>query len=426
MSSSIRTCAITKCENSSFALCNCCQELICIDHLKVHSDQCNAQLLPIADEVNQLLERLNEVNSTELICVKQLEEWRQAAHRLVDSFCEQKRHALLNRVHKREREKLDNCRGKLNELIRKKGGTPENIESLRNDIRLIEQNLNELKHFQLELQPLVIDSDLITIPRLNQNILQLSIPDKKIECVSPHFYLLASNDQYLLADIGTALCLLDLDLNIVKEIDFTYGSIWDMFWSSKISRFFVMTKNRILTFDIVTMSIQLCGIPCDSDSLWTRGTCSDASLYLSAISNEDSAFIHEFTLPLTSFVRTHRLPSSSNVGNSIRDIKFRSDSFIIIRGDWKPHSATCLELRSAITLDCLWSVPIDTAGRCYYMNKNNWIVVDYYKEQLLRISMDGAIVEQSKYVPGPTDVLPWNDDLLIVRTAKQINLHVLQ
>ncbi|CAF3323937.1 unnamed protein product [Rotaria sp. Silwood2] len=156
-----RACAIKKCEVFSCAVCHCCQNDLCLDHLKQHKDQLNAQLIPLANQINTFLDGLEHFDPTSLSSFKVLEQWRISAHATVDQSYERKRHELFEQQKNKPLEKIHAARDILDQLIRKQGATRENIDSLSNDIRLIEQEISALQKIQINLHPLVIDDNFV-------------------------------------------------------------------------------------------------------------------------------------------------------------------------------------------------------------------------------------------------------------------------
>jgi uncharacterized coiled-coil DUF342 family protein len=161
MASSTGACAANKCEISSCAVCHCCQNDLCLDHLKEHKDQLNIKLVPLANQINTFLDSLEHFTPTSLPSFKILEQWRVAAHQTVDLFYERMRHELFEQKKDKSLEKLHATRDKLDQLIRKQGATRENINSLTNDIQSIEREINSLENIQINLRPLVIDDNAI-------------------------------------------------------------------------------------------------------------------------------------------------------------------------------------------------------------------------------------------------------------------------
>lgn len=157
-------CVADKCELASLALCQCCKKDLCIDHLNEHASQRNEKLLPFADKINVLLERFNKFYDGNQSGLKQLEDWKQQAYKVLDSFCERKRRDILGEATDKQREQLNEMHNKLKELIRKKGGIQQDFDEFSENMQVIEQHLDKLEQIQLTLPPLTIDDQCILRP----------------------------------------------------------------------------------------------------------------------------------------------------------------------------------------------------------------------------------------------------------------------
>ncbi len=58
---SSQPCEICGPKRTSRALCNCCQQYLCRDHLKEHDDLLNDQIEPLVDNINQLADQLKQI-----------------------------------------------------------------------------------------------------------------------------------------------------------------------------------------------------------------------------------------------------------------------------------------------------------------------------------------------------------------------------
>lgn len=170
MSSSSTLCTIEKCEFVSLALCQCCKKDLCIAHLNEHSNQRSGKLLPLVDRINVLVNRFNQFYDGEQSESKQLEQWREQAYRLIDEFYQKKRDEYSSSSNDPYRIQLHQIRTSVNELIRKKGGSQEDIERFSKELQTIEEHLDRLKHLPFALQPLTINE---------QCVLQLSTPNNQ-------------------------------------------------------------------------------------------------------------------------------------------------------------------------------------------------------------------------------------------------------
>ncbi|CAF1007148.1 unnamed protein product [Adineta ricciae] len=176
MSSKIRLCAIQKCAGSSCATCHCCRKDICLDHLKEHKDQLNAKLLPLADQINVLLDNCQHIKPNSTPALIHLDQWRIAAHQTIDLFYQHMHDQLSEQIKDKPLEKLREIHDLLSQLIQKQGATQDNIASLNRDIQLLEQENNRARNTSINLKPLVIDNNTIlqsnsadTIQHNNQN-----------------------------------------------------------------------------------------------------------------------------------------------------------------------------------------------------------------------------------------------------------------
>jgi hypothetical protein len=104
------TCTIQKCNRISRVLCHCCNQNICLLHLKEHYDTYISQLDPLTDEINSLGNRLIEIYMKLLIekSRQQLEEWRDQCYQIIDRFFARKSQKLeqiiLDKIHQQNQE----------------------------------------------------------------------------------------------------------------------------------------------------------------------------------------------------------------------------------------------------------------------------------------------------------------------------------
>src|ERR1700722_7247019 len=90
-------CAIPMCKRTSRALCHCCQNNLCRDHLIEHDDILNSQLNPLADEINVFSNRVIVLSLDEIShgSRQKFDKWRLDCHQMIDHYFEQKCHELI-------------------------------------------------------------------------------------------------------------------------------------------------------------------------------------------------------------------------------------------------------------------------------------------------------------------------------------------
>ncbi|CAF4670748.1 unnamed protein product, partial [Rotaria sp. Silwood2] len=143
-------CAINKCKRISRALCHCCNQDICLLHLKEHYDIILAQLNPLTDEINAIDNRLIAIDIKDLIeeCRKQLEEWRDKYYKTIDNLFEQKydelEQMIINKVDK-QKDGISLTRRTITKLIEEQEASQQDINLIKTEIHQFNENVNNIE-----------------------------------------------------------------------------------------------------------------------------------------------------------------------------------------------------------------------------------------------------------------------------------------
>ncbi|CAF0805391.1 unnamed protein product [Rotaria sordida] len=417
-SSTVRTCAIVTCKRSSFALCHCCEEHLCINHLNEHSNLLNTKLIPLTDEINTLLDRIKRESLTESSCLKDLEEWRREAHQIVDRFYETKRKQLINEISKDKTIELDRLKFKIDTLIREQDATQDQIDLITEKIRSIKQAIDEFQNLGLIIHPFTIDDNLIVLK--SNAFLPLRTASRTMSYTASNSAM-ASNEKHVLIENESNLCLVNDRLTVTKKTLWTFGDIWGMCWSSTLARFIIVTNNILFILDEKTMTLTQCQI--SSDKNWYGGTCSNTTLFLSTWQLREGSNIIEYSLPSIQYMKQWQPPLTCNKNEWIEDFEFKNSSLAMIILHSSGRKCGRFELRSSSTLQCLWSIALDGGYRCYSINYDQWIVIKNKQAEILHISNDGRILEQQQYDSQIKNVAVLNNNILMIKTADRINLY---
>ncbi|CAF1450134.1 unnamed protein product [Adineta steineri] len=359
----------------------------------------NKSVGDLNDTIDKLIDRLSSIEPSSL---EQLEQWRETSYRSIDDYCKHKRHELIEKKQIQQQKQLDHLRTQVNQLIDRHDNKKEHYDIINHDLQLSEIKINELEHLRLTLHPLSIDEHLIVRRR---RIFPLSHSYRTIHLKAGLESAIGTNDQHLLVDReGKHLCLLDQNLTIIKEIPFTHDGIHGICWSSTIHRFIIITFKEILLLDEKTMSLEICPIPSKKD--WWRGTCSNQSLFLSTVE-------WEWHTPIT-----------CGKDEIICDLKY-NNGYLAIPIYNKHKDESRFELRSITTFDNIWSVRTHGRCRCCSIDIDQWLVMDHDDCRFFHISADGKLLETDKYDEHERleDIIPWNNDDIVVLTKKNIHLH---
>lgn len=432
-----RSCTHPKCQHTSRALCVCCNQYLCLEHLKEHSDKQNDAHLPsLMAELNVLSDRLHHVSLVEPFFLANLDKWRADAYRTIDRFYDKQRRdfqEFIQENQEKQRKELDYLRLKINELTHEQNATEDDIHLIKNTIKLIEKNLNDLPHLQCNIRPLVIDENIASLRSgsTTKEILPLARPYRTMNIIDDSYCWMATNDNYLLVHHKPNLYLLDRQLSVIEKTPWLHDRIYIMCWSSTLNRFIVVTNDTIYTIDSNLMAIERCEFTHHNNIYrsWRSGTCSNTSLYLST--GELGPSLYEFTLlPSIQFVKEWSSPITCRKEEFIDDLCYKNGKLAMIIFQQTTNEVR-FDQRSSTTLDLIWSieiariVPRRTTG-CCWLNNNEWLITDEYDFRLFHISADGHLIKTEKYSPAPYNALLFGKDILAIRTIEGVNLHRLQ
>ncbi|CAF3429602.1 unnamed protein product [Rotaria sp. Silwood1] len=433
-----QSCSIINCILTSRGLCDCCQQYLCLKHLIEHNASLITQLSPLTDEIIALEDRLKTLNIQKIIdnsCEK-LEEWRQACHKKIDSYFEQKCEEINQFVNERvnqQQEELNRLQLKITKLINVQETTRLDIGLLTSTIHQLERNINNIDqtHFTINTCPLVIDNTLVHIKKTAEHELDLSTLSpvyRTIHRPEGSFRPFTVNDRYFLIHQHPNICLFDQEMNIVNQTLWSYGGILDIYWSSTLDRFIVIGEKNMFLINENTMSIN--SVHTIAEQNWKSCTCSDTILFAST--TEWGSSIMEFTLfPVIELIREWKCPLTCGKGEIIHNIAYDNGNLALIVKD-KFDTSSRIELRCVNTFDRIWTLQFDIMSvrkkvfRCSSLPCNEWLIVDCEIGRLLQVTKDGKIKKIIQYHPSPYYAILFDRNKLAVSTANDVNLHTIQ
>jgi hypothetical protein len=428
-------CVIIACRRPANVLCYCCKENLCRNHYNEH-DYLNSKLALLADEIDTFDRQLLAVDLKKYIqhSNDRLQQWRFESYKAIDQYCDQKYREIeqyLMKIISLKRENIEQLRTNMLDLVQKRHMTLELIESLTTNLRAIESDMNDVdqKHLSIHSTPLILDKSLVTIEEIsmeNFEIATLTPPLKTIDYARQGLYPIASNNQYLLIHRQPNLCLIDRNYKIVKQIPWNHAQIFDICWSSALSKFFILTLNQIYIYDVDTSSVER--VETTQKLHWLSCTCSDTSLFLST--NEKGSAICEFNL-LNSLQSAKRWepPDTCTKDERIHDMFYNKGTLLLLVENALTEKVR-VELRSSARFDRLWSLQLDIDYQskvftCCLINYDQWLIVDSNTSRLFQITMDGKIKSTCYYNPTPCCACLFGFDLLAISTLQGVNIHKL-
>jgi hypothetical protein len=428
-------CAITKCNRASRGLCDCCKQNLCLQHLTEHNASLVAQLNPLTDEINALGDRLRTLNIQKIAghCRQKLEQWRLDCHQKIDSFFEQKCEELDRLVHKKvgkKREETIRVQSKMAELIHAQETTRQEIDSLTSTIRDLQRQIDDVEQicFQVNTRSLSIDNSFIHFMEMTEHeidIASLSPVSKTIIRPPGSYKVMTSNDRYLLMHRNPNLCFVDQEMNVVKEVLWPYKHIHNMCWSSTLGQFIAIEQGNVFLIDENTLVIN--NVHSSDKHVWMSCTCSDKFLYLST--NKCASPVMEFSLlPSIELVKHRKAPDTCANDDVIHSIIYKNATVAMLIKNISDKSLR-IELRSADTFNSIWSLRLDITCNANIafdgcsLSCDEWLVVDYETENLLRITKDGNVKEKVRYDANPHCASLFGPNTLAISSNGGINFH---
>ena len=318
------------------------------------------------------------------------------------------------------------------ELIREQEATHKDIDSLTITVRDLEREINQIEQTscQVEIKSLILDENYIQIESSDTNRFDLSALSpayKTINYPRDNWTPLTCNNQYLLIHQEPHLCLVDQDLNIIKQNSWIYGTIYDMCWSATLNRFIVINGSDVFLIDETHMSIE--NVQTLQKRKWLSCTTSETSLFLST--KVWGSSIMEFSLvPTIELIKQWQSPDTCTREEVINGMVYNNGSLVMMIKN-PTEKSIHIEMRSSTTLDRLWSVRLNLAfsqnirTRCCLLPSDQWLVVDRNTSRIFHISNDGKMKASSAYNPSPFCAILFDQDILAISTARGVNMHKL-
>jgi hypothetical protein len=422
-------CNVNTCKRLARALCHCCQQDLCTDHLKNHSDILNSQLIPLADKINVLFEELNNVPLVGHSFTTELDKWCVEAHREVDFCYERKTQEFQEFLHQQRAKKksgLEQLRNEVSTLIYEQETTRENISSIE---RSIHEQTDQFHPHPFTFSPFVIDDQFIVI---HHNTFRLNDLRRLPPLFKPirekiNYDCMAASDNHLVVILNEKLCLLDRQLIVQQEIPWNHDRLWDIIWSKTLELFFLITSEEIFILDEKTMTVgQRPIIRNDNKANWWCGTCINNTLFISSMGRGVS--IYEYILePVIQLIKEYRSPISCNADEEIDDLSSNSSVLAIVRRN--SQREVRIDLCSSKTLERYRSIQLSVIPghrrvRSCSLMTDHWIVI-IPNGELYYISADGKLTEKENYNSTPRHVESFGIHSLVILTNESVNLHRL-
>ncbi|CAF4774811.1 unnamed protein product [Rotaria sp. Silwood2] len=139
-------------------------------------DENKNQRICLADDIHQVLDRLNQFHTNESKFLKDLKEWSNEAHDTVDKFYKSKHDEYIRRT----KEDIDRSKEILNSLTSDHDASEDYLDWANNVIQSIHQQIDDFEQVKSIFSPLKIDNCLINYPSRISDLRRHSSPVKEL------------------------------------------------------------------------------------------------------------------------------------------------------------------------------------------------------------------------------------------------------
>jgi len=133
-------------------------------------------------------------------------------------------------------------------------------------------------------------------------------------------------------------------------------------------------------------------------------------------------------LPSMQLIKHWKSPVSCEKDEGINHMRYNNETLAVLITQ-QNVGLVHIELRTAKTLQRLWSLQLDTKNvenlvfYCCPINNDEWLVCDYLSNCLIHIKGDGKIKAMCDYNPVPLCPCMFGSDTLAIVNAFTINFH---
>lgn len=436
-----QVCVDPTCNSKPSTVCSCCNQNVCYEHLKSHADSVQSKLNGFSNEMVDLIEQMKVFELPKIIenSREKLSRWKENCYRMINDYYEGKCRELeeFSKVKFLQHEKeIDQIQNTIADLSRRDKATQRDLQTLKLSIDDLKYEINKFKTkgLQIDIRPFVVENHAISIKDSKPNAFNLNSSNllstkHTIQCLKESQSELAANDRFILLNLGENLSLLDRDLTIHQQTPWMSECIYDMCWSSTLSKFIVIT-NRRKVYQINETTLEIVRIHGIEKTAWLSCTSSETCLYLTT--GDVGTIIYQFKLtPTIRTVKQWIPPYSCRPHESILHMQYNNGTMaLIVRESF--HGAVDLELRSSATLTRLWTLPLDvrTPGiwskiTCRSLPYDEWLVVHTATSRLFHITKDGKLKITLEYQPQLSNATLFGSNTLVVHLGSKVNFHQL-
>jgi hypothetical protein len=217
------------------------------------------------------------------------------------------------------------------------------------------------------------------------------------------------------------LCLINAKMKVVRQIEWTLGSIYDLCWNTKLNQIFLVGDPGVFTIDPQTLTYkQILG-----EKYYMKCTCSSKILYLTIYPARE-VLAHCFN-NLHSPKSVYTCPQTE----SVQGMCYNADKLALVintRNGTEPY----VEILSTITYTCLFSLILtgafgsQTCG-ISSLDCSGWLMKDPSMYNLFHITEKNTLRMTPTYkYDHPCNAIRLRASYLAILTKTSVKIHKLK
>jgi hypothetical protein len=415
------------CESSSRLFCSCFQDQ---NPSTKHDDLLHCQLLSIADDINNLADRFQQINIDKFRngFKVELDRWRQNEYNKIDELYKQKcsdNDRNFNIKFPEQKRVIKDLQNLITAHIRKHDASNEIIDTFHIAIQDAKENLDlwqreEENSNRRIISPSINSLELQSEPRHNIDLSSLPPPYKTIRV--RNVLLMLTNGEHIILIQNNKLRFYDKQLKLIKKIPFygqtpkkiigerflyslgfrsksnpllqnSLGEISDVCYCESLKSFIIIANSDVFFLDDKTMKIEKLE---DIPSRIAGCTASETMIYL--LSCQEGNCILEYTIPDIKYVKRWYLSYGQEYQASIRTIRYHNKRLALINVSYENMF---IELRDSVTYDRLWILNTEYDKDspkifCSPFQTNQWLLTQFHHNTLVHISANGIVKDYNE------------------------------
>jgi polyhydroxyalkanoate synthesis regulator phasin len=175
MSEAKQRCQLVGCTRAASTRCFCCNKNVCTRHFTEHIDAVKAQIDPLANDINTMVEKIQGLTIEQITeaSFAELQQWRMDMHQLIDEIFSAKHKEIDDLIennknefveHKKQQSKtMVKIQDDVKQLAEDGDATFEQIQLLRNQLAAVEISLTTFRKDFLSINAKVFAQGLVTV-----------------------------------------------------------------------------------------------------------------------------------------------------------------------------------------------------------------------------------------------------------------------